>query len=156
MPIVSAQMDGGKWTPHALGLRNFAMYRYAEEFHDTALKAGSPLVRAYLLGHALELYLKAYLLHSGFRTTKLKQEFGHSLKALLREAEIEGLGAHLHITAELRDDLARLNKVYISKALQYFSVLYLLVPPTVPKLVRMFRFATSLRKTVGRLIRNTT
>ena len=139
MPIVEAKMGTGKWSAGAFQIRNVAMHRYAQEFHNAALKTGSPLVRAYLLGHALELYLKVFLLKAGHSTTLLKTKFGHNLVALLQEGEKHGLGNCVRIPAELRADLRLLNNVYSSKSLEYFSVLHLLVTPTLPKLPRMFR-----------------
>lgn len=137
-------------------MRNIAAYRYAREFHNAALKAGSLLVRAYLLGHALELYLKLLLFKAGLGTTEIKRRFNHNLEALLQEAERHGLGDHLHISSHVRTDLRQLNTTYSSKALEYFSVLHLLVPPTLPKLQRLFRFAASLQKTLKRRLANAT
>jgi HEPN domain-containing protein len=149
-------MAPGKWSPASLRMRNVAAYRYAREFHNAALKAGSLLVRAYLLGHALELYLKVVLLKGGLGTTGIKRRFNHNLEALLKETERHGLGDHLHVSSQVRADLRQLNTTYSSKALEYFSVLHLLVPPTLPKLQRLFRFAASLRKTLRRQLANET
>lgn len=138
--------SAGRWSPYAIGLRNYAVLRYAQEFHSVAVKAGSPIVRAYLLGHALELYLKAYLHSNGLGITEMKQRYGHSLEKLLHAAETNGLNTQVHISSALREDLIALHAIYHSKALEYFSLLHLIVPPKLPGLTRLFRFATALRK----------
>lgn len=82
-------MGKGQWSAYALSLRNFATFRYAQEFHATAQKTGAPVVRTYLLGHAIELYLKAFLLRAGLTSTALrsKKNYGHNLDKLLTEAK---------------------------------------------------------------------
>ncbi len=135
-------------------MRNFAYLRYAVEFHNIARKAGSPIIRAFLLGQAIELYLKAFLFHRGYGETQLKtRPFGHNLPRLLNEAMAKGLDTNIHISPALRTDLDSLNKVYSSKALQYFSILHLIAPPTLPKLARLFRFADRLNRYSVGLIR---
>ena len=55
------------WSLHAKRMRNFACLRYAIEFHNIARKAGFPIIRAFLLGQAIELYLKAQ--SAGYKLT---------------------------------------------------------------------------------------
>jgi hypothetical protein len=74
---IRASMSTGSWTKHSLRLRNLAFYKYGHEFLDTAKKTGSPLVRSYLYGHALELFLKAYLFDRGM-THSQARSFGHN------------------------------------------------------------------------------
>ena len=145
---------GGVWSRHAKRMRNFACLRYAVEFHNVARKAGFPIIRAFLLGQAIELYLKAFLFHQGYGETKLRQRpFGPNLTHLLDEAAEKGLDTNIHISPALRTDLDSLNKVYSSKALQYFSILYLIATPTLPKLARLFRFTSGLNRHLVGLIR---
>ncbi|MDO8547019.1 MAG: hypothetical protein Q7R68_06630 [Nitrospirales bacterium] len=147
--IVQAAMGKGQWSSYALSLRNFATYRLAQEFHSTARKTGSPVVRAYLLGHALELYLKSYLLKSGLTASALKKRnLGHNLDNLLLEAKAKGIEGLLRISPQLSEDIAKLNALY-PETLRYFSLLSLLAQPQLPSLVRLFRFAVSLNKTLG-------
>ncbi len=139
----------GTWSPYALSLRHFATYRYAQEFYRTAQKAGSPLVRGYLLGHAIELYLKAYLLKRGFKTSTLKSKrYGHNLVALLNEAKTQGLGTIIHVSTAAEADLTKLNELY-PEDLRYFSLLNLFVPPKLPALARLFRLARSLNENLA-------
>ena len=140
----SMAATGGQWTTYALGIRNRASYLYAQEFYRTAQKAGSPLVRAYLIGHALELFLKTFLLTTGMKTSELKQrKYGHNLVALLEESKTRGLANALHISPKTELDIHALNEVYPEK-LRYFSLLYLFIQPTIPVLARLFRLAKSL------------
>jgi len=143
--IVSAS-GSGQWSPYAKRLRNYATFRYAQEFHFTARKVGSCIVQAYLLGHAIELYLKSYLLHEGFTVTLLKsKKYGHNLTVLLAEAQSRGLEQMIRISPELVEDLRKLNAVY-PESLRYFSLLHLLTRPKMPSLARLFRFAASMDK----------
>lgn len=145
--IVEARMTGGVWSAYAKGLRNYACLRYANEFHNIARKAGFPIVRAFLLGQALELYLKAFLFSCGYGETQLKKSpFGHNLKRLLNEAISKGLDQQIHISPRVRTDIEALNTVYASKALQYFSIMYLLTSPKLPELRQLLRFAVSLKR----------
>lgn len=150
--IILAAAGAARPTRYTRRLRNLVVFRYAKEFHSVALKAGSPIVRAYLLGHALELYLKAFLLKSGINSTDLKNKFGHRLDRLLTVAETHGIGKQVHLSVQLRQDITKLNAVYSSQALQYFSLAHIFINPTIPPLARLFRFAGVLRETVRKLL----
>lgn len=142
--IISASIAKGKWSAYAKGLRNVATYRYAQEFHATAKKAGSPVVRAYLLGHALELYLKSFLLCAGLTSTVLKsRKYGHNLDRLLAEAESHGIEKLVRISPQMTDDLTKLNALY-PESLRYFSYFHLLMQPKIPALARLFRLTDAL------------
>ena len=149
-----AAVGGGVWSLHAKHMRDFACLRYAVEFHNIARKAGFPIIRAFLLGQAIELYLKAFLFHQGYGERQLRQRpFGHNLTRLLDEAAAKDLGTNIRISPALRTDLDSLNKLYSSKALQYFSILFVITTPTLPKLARLFRFASGLNRCLVGLIR---
>jgi len=146
MARVNALIAGkGVWSPYAKRMRNFACLRYAVEFYNVARKTGCPIIRAFLIGQAIELYLKAFLFHQGYGEKKLKNKpFGHNLTRLLEEAIANGLNTRIYISPALRSDLDSLNKVYSSKALQYFSIVFLIATPTLPKLARLLRFVSGL------------
>ncbi|MBI3373772.1 MAG: hypothetical protein HY017_18770 [Betaproteobacteria bacterium] len=72
------------------------------------------LPAAYLLCHALELGLKAYLLHAG-AAERLLREYGHDLEACLVAVENNGLRRHIALTTEERDDLKLINDHYERK-----------------------------------------
>jgi hypothetical protein len=57
------------------------------------------------------------------------------------------------MSVRLVTELEALNKVYASKALQYFSLLYLISSPTLPKLERLFRFADALKRHIAGLVK---
>lgn len=142
------------WTNYAKRRRNKIFFAYGLEFLRVAQKTGSPLVQAYLLGHALELLLKTYLLDRGYPATKLKSEYGHRLSKLLSECCAQGLDKHIRISPQLKGDLDRFSDLYASKHLQYFSILYLVTtPPVMPDRRRIARFtrtlATWLRKNLS-------
>lgn len=142
-----ATMANGKWSAYAKSLRDFATYRYAQEFHAAAEMADSPVARAYLLGHAIELYLKAFLMRAGVASSllKSKKSYGHNLNALLTEARKRGIEKLVRASPRTIDDLVQLNALY-PESLRYFSLLHLLTRPSIPSLVRLFRFANALSK----------
>lgn len=129
----------GFWTDHARRERNLVAYAYAREFHRTSLKTGSLLVRAYLLGHALELDLKTYLLTCGVEERHLAKKFGHRLDRLLDAAKTHGVNGLVRVSPELVDDMAAFSQVYGDKDLEYFSILHLVAPPRLPNLRRLMR-----------------
>jgi len=146
MGVIRATTGVARPSKHMKALQRQAFYRFGEEFHTVAVKAGSPIVQAYLLGQAIELYLKAFLLASGARTTEVKDKYRHNLVKLLKGAEAGGISVHVRVSAELREDIATLNALYATKALQYFSLVHVFHTPTIPDLARLFRFAKALRK----------
>jgi len=132
-------------TKHALKIRRVAMCRYAEEFYHAAVKTRSLPVRAHLLGHALELYLKTYLLNCGMKLTPLtKRPYGHDIARLLDECIRHCMEKDFRISPELKTDISRLSIVYASKGLEYFSLTFLFVPPNLPRLDRIQRFVAQL------------
>lgn len=145
--IVEASISKGQWSAYARSLRNFATFRYAQEFHITARKTASPVVQAYLLGHAIELYLKAFLLQSGLTTAILRsrKHYGHDLEKLLTAARDKGIDKLVRVSPQMVEDISKLNALY-PETLRYFSLLHLLSQPSLPPLARIFRLATSLSK----------
>jgi len=77
--------------------------RYANEFFEAALAADdilgkkegheiiAPIPVMFLVGQAMELALKAYLLAKGVELRKLRYEYGHNLHRCLRKAKELGL-----------------------------------------------------------------
>ena len=87
------------------------------------------LPAAYLLCHALELALKAYLLHAGVSVRLLKEKYRHDLKACLAAAEQEGLGRYLTLSAEEHEDIKQINEYYARKELEYAFGKEMTFPP---------------------------
>ena len=116
------------------------------------MKTGSPLVRAYLLGHSLELVLKTYLLTTGYGEKEIRK-LGHNLSRILAASKSAGVEKLVRISPEMEKDLAEFSTVYASEGLRYFSILFLLAPPRLPDLRRLFRLARTLDKQVTKHVR---
>jgi hypothetical protein len=71
-----------------------------------------------LIGHALELYLKAYLRSQGEDIKALKS-IGHSLEKALETAERRGLATHFKIKPRDRQRLELLSRAYQAKDFDY-------------------------------------
>ena len=67
----------------------------AEQFYRgyVLIPDGFPLdyAKYFLFCHAIEVSLKAFLVHIAYDEDKLRREFGHDLARLLREAKARGL-----------------------------------------------------------------
>ncbi len=112
------------------------MHRLADEFLSAAIKV-QPLapsstaeltqpvsfVAYYLIGHSIELSLKAFLLGRGVPIVTLRSKaYGHNLSVLLREARRRKLGNVAKLT---RHDLAvvnLLNTCYGAKEFEYVAI----------------------------------
>ncbi len=150
--IVQLKASGGVWTNYAKSQRNVLFYAYAREFLQAALRTGSPLVRAYLLGHALELMFKTYLLTSGFGEKDIKK-LKHNLGRALAQSRAAGLEQLVHISPETEKALQSFNSIYSSEAFRYFSILHFLSPPRLPDLPRLIRLARVLEKQLAVRVR---
>lgn len=104
-------------------------HHYAEEFlgaaqqfrHETA-RHFSP-VRYYLLCHAIELVLKAYLLVVGVPKADLpKPGLRHDLTAILARAKGKGLEHLVGVSPEWDDTISKANEYYNKKGFEYFEV----------------------------------
>lgn len=106
------------------------MARYAHEFLEAALavdeKIGhrpgyeivAPIPALYLIGHSIELSLKAYLLN---KEVGLKQvrNLNHDLHAALRKAKELGLLSHVKFEGGEEGAVEILNGLYSTKQLEY-------------------------------------
>ena len=93
----------------------FGYYAYADQFYNAFNKLGAdhlhPSVswpRYFLLCHAIELALKAYLAKLGVTTKHLKFEFGHKLDELVTEAVEKGL----LLTLKTQEEIKLLNQAH--------------------------------------------
>lgn len=103
--------------------------RYSVEFMQAALAADDKLGRReefmylapvpvlFLVGQAIELALKAYLVLRGESLKKLRMRFGHNLGRCLRRAQRHGLPVILEPDEE--GAFVALDTLYASKELQY-------------------------------------
>lgn len=109
---------------HSKGVEDeSSFYSLGTEFLEAArvlmntppTKVGYQSVTYYLLGHAAELFLKAFLYTKGMSTAKMKAKGnGHSLIALLDLAHALGLPDQLTLTS-----IRAIGTLYASKALEY-------------------------------------
>ena len=106
------------------------MARYAHDFLEAALavdgKVGeqsgyeivAPIPALYLIGHSIELSLKAYLLSQDAKLRQLKN-IGHDLHAAFRKAKELGLLGHVKVHGVEEGALEILNQLYSTKQLEY-------------------------------------
>jgi hypothetical protein len=153
--IIQIRLSGGRWTKYSFQLRIDALHEYAHQFFRAAQKTGSPLVRSYLCGHALELFLKAYLFGRGM-TDSQARAFGHDIAKLLEEAVKKGFDRHFRISSRLKSEILEFSSLYKSKTLEYFSLLHLLRSPKLPDMSRLFRFVASLDHKLPKVIASDT
>ena len=108
-----------------------------------------------MAGHALELFLKTFLLSRGMGEAELRrQPYGHDLNRLLTEASRRGLGTYTRLSPQLESDISKFSSVYSKKVLEYFSILHLLGPPTLPDLTRIRRFLRRLDEVLPDIIQH--
>lgn len=93
----------------------------------------------FLLLHALELHLKAFLISQGMGEKKLRN-IGHDLLACLRACNEHGFARHVTLSWAEQMQIGRINVYYKSKELEYF----------VPQAKR-FCHVERLSETVGRV-----
>lgn len=73
----------------------------------------------FLLLHALELHLKAFLFSQGMNDKQLRA-FSHDLLACLRACHERGFSKHVNLSWREHMQIARVNRYYKSKELEYF------------------------------------
>jgi len=115
-------------------MRAAGYHRYAREFlgayesfvqHDS----GFTPVPYFLVGHAIELAFKSYLVARGNKKEVLKKGLGHHLIKSLNKAEREGIGSFVSITETEKALIASIDAYYHEKNLEYFERLDLIVEP---------------------------
>lgn len=79
------------------------------------------LVAYYLLGHSIELSLKAFLLAKGYEIRVLRdpKQFGHSVANLLAEARRRKLGKGVKLSKRECAAIVLLSETYKGKRLEY-------------------------------------
>ena len=107
------------------------LLRYAKEFHDAALGAddtlgmkrgyeiNAPVPVLYLIGHSMELSLKAFLLHKGVTLRELRTQFGHDLGKCFKKAKELGLLGAVAFDEHELGAFSVLNELYSTKQLEY-------------------------------------
>jgi hypothetical protein len=141
----------GKLSSYSLGIYRLGMYKYGHEFYDIARKTRRSPVKSYLLGHALELFLKSFLMKKGLSTKDLKR-LSHNLAYLLKEAVKNDIEDCFHISDELRADIVSFSKLYAAKEYEYFPILSWIFGRQQPKTFRLFGFAKQLDRKLPAII----
>jgi hypothetical protein len=110
---------------------SIGLARYATEFFEAALAADdklggeegyeivAPVPVMFLVGQAVELALKAYLLAKGVGLRQLRRDYGHELHRSLRKAKELGLSDVVPLSPDEEDILSLLDGLYSTKQLQY-------------------------------------
>lgn len=105
--------------------------RYANEFHEAAMGADrtlgmkpgyeifAPIPVLYLIGHSMELSLKAFLLHKGVTLSDLRKNFGHDLGKCFKKAKDIGLLRDVTFDEHEIGAFFALNDLYSNKQLEY-------------------------------------
>lgn len=75
----------------------------------------------FLLGHSLELHMKAFLISHGVSDKKLRNELSHNLIACFRKSRSLGLCQHLSLSKRQVQQIIQINRYYQEKQLEYFS-----------------------------------
>lgn len=109
----------------------FGFCRMGKEFMDAAFAVqdpkmtshildSAPFTAYYLLGHAIELYLKSFLIARGTQISVLRSRpYGHDLESLLAESRRRKLGRVLKLSKIDMDLILLLNVHYKEKRLEY-------------------------------------
>lgn len=80
----------------------------------------SSLPTLFLLLHALELFLKAFLLCQGVTERELRS-LGHDIVACMRACKVKGLAEHVILGRAAVTQVVRVNRYYSDKELEYFT-----------------------------------
>lgn len=136
---------------------SIGLLRYGAEFMEAALAADekmghkkdheiiAPVPVMFLVGQAIELALKSYLLLKGVELSKLRQKYGHDLHRCLRKAKELGLLDTVPLQPDEETAIEILNPLYASKQLQYIVT----GAKTFPVFGPLERAAVRLLKGVG-------
>lgn len=116
----------------------FGFWRYGNEFLVSALsvspvclsecdriKQRISIVAYYLVGHSIELFLKAFLLGRGESIEVLRsRKFGHDLIKLLNEATRRKFGSCVKLNIHDKRIIKILNECYNAKEFEYIQIGY--------------------------------
>jgi hypothetical protein len=99
---------------------------YADDFVSAARSAPKPKspkfqpARLYLVCHAIELTLKAFLSLRGFSLQALSDsQLGHDLRKLLSQAREHGLLGMVDLPTEMLAEIERASEYYSEKVFEY-------------------------------------
>jgi hypothetical protein len=139
------------------GMGPLALELYAEMYLAAAEALPSPSVpfepvRPYLVCHAIELALKAFLSLKGSAMVHLADgQFGHKLSVILNEAEAADLMALVPLSSVHRNAITSAESYYTGKVFEYPAVGEALSAyPSMPPLDALFEAAELLTKSLAK------
>ena len=104
----------------------FIFWRLSKNYFDAAELVGKEYSRHiflpyyYLLGHSIELSLKAFLVGRGMKASELrKRKYGHNLSALLKESRRRKLGIQVKLSEVDMGVIRLLDFEYAAKKYEY-------------------------------------
>ena len=102
------------------------LWVYAERYRDGALRLSATEnaeydpVRHYLVCHAIELALKAFLSLRGMTLLELSEgAYGHNLDTILASADSKGMAEFVSLTDEHRAEIRDATLYYAGKVFEY-------------------------------------
>ena len=110
------------------------MWRYGDDYRKAAVAVliqypEQPFApHLSLLGHSIELALKAFLLAQGVELDSLKNKFRHDLRALAKEARHCGIETRVNLQAAHWAVIDLLSDEYMSKRFHYIRTGRMMVP----------------------------
>lgn len=125
----------------------FGFWRYGNNFLNAAIKiCPVPISKYeevrlelsipayYLIGHAIELLLKSFLLARGetIEILRSQKKYGHNLEKLLMEASRRKLGCFVKLKQSEKRLIILLNTSYMQKEFEYFELGYISIPKYKP------------------------
>jgi len=136
------------------------LWLYAKSFAHAAAalpESTAPYepVRYYLVCHAIELGLKAYLsLHGATMLELSESAYGHNLETILTAAEAKGLKEQLHISEAHRVEICKAAIYYGGKVFEYPAIGEACVGyPSLPDLQVLLEFAGQLVESLAQQCR---
>lgn len=76
----------------------------------------------FLIGHSIELSLKAFLNARGVKPNRLRHNFGHDLSKLISECRRRKLGREVKLCPNHVKTITLLNRYYVQKVFEYAEV----------------------------------
>jgi hypothetical protein len=144
-----------KLSKYSLCVYRKGMYAYGHEFYSLARKTRRLPVKSYLLGHALELFLKSFLMKMGLNIKDLKSRtLAHNLERLFEESLNHDIRDCFYISDQLKADITSFSRLYAAKGYEYFPIWVWIFGLQFPNTVRLFRFAKQLDKKLPAIIKD--
>jgi DNA primase catalytic subunit len=117
----------------AVHLDAYWLRLYAGDYLSAAQQFSPPArrfspVRHYLICHSIELSLKSFLFTAGLKRADRKK-LNHDLEKALAAAEAHGIGRHVSVLDDDREQIIKVNSLYGGKEFEYFESLEMIFDP---------------------------